>query len=658
MSIRKLNKDGVWEFVTTLDELLFATPSQAGTSWSAQSGALLDLSDQFIVQFKPSFSRAEQIALLKIAGAQWRGNVGQDKEALVLAQAANAQALDATIAALSKNPNVEFAERDWTVAIQVTSNDPIYLGNGGTLWGMYGDQTTPANAYGSQAGEAWAAGHIGSAKTVVGIIDTGMDYTHPDLYLNVWINQKEISASLRSTLVDTDADGVITFRDLNNVLNAGNVADKNGNGRIDAGDLLADTRWENGIDEDGNGYKDDLVGWDFVNNDNDPFDDNNHGTHVAGTIGGVGGNSVGVAGVNWNVQMMPLKFLGSNGSGSTSAALAALDYYTKASQAAGTGQDFVATNNSWGGGGFSQAMQDAIVRTGAAGNLFVAAAGNSSSNNDVTASYPSNYNTASALGFDAVVAVAALTSTGSLASFSSYGASTVDLAAPGSGIYSTIPGGTYASFSGTSMATPHVTGALALYASEHANSSAAQLRSALLGSVQSTPSVASLTSTGGRLDVGSLLAGSSLPPPPPPASDLTLYGTTANDILVGGAGNDSLCGVPASGSNLGKGTVDRLTGGAGNDLFILGDSRGRFYDDGNSKNAGNGDYALVTDFSNGDRVQLKSGTYFLKATTVSGNAGMGIYHDSNGNGVYASNDELIGLVMGSKTLAGADIVFV
>lgn len=279
-------------------------------------------------------------------------------------------------------PNVEYAEPNYIYNHFATSNDPYYTN--GSLWGMYGDATTPANQYGSQAGEAWAAGNTGSNTVIVGVIDEGIMKTHEDLSANIWINP------------------------------------------FDPVD---------GVDNDGNGYIDDTNGWDFDGNNNTIYDgaQDDHGTHVAGTIGAVGGNGKGVAGVNWNVKMISAKFLGRNG-GTLTNAVKAVDYITdlKTRHA----MNIVATNNSWGGGGFSQALQDAIERANAAGILFIAAAGNDTNNNDVTPSYPSSYPNAN------IIAVASITSTGGLSSFSNYGATTVDLGAPGSSIYSTLPDAT------------------------------------------------------------------------------------------------------------------------------------------------------------------------------------------------------------------------
>lgn len=350
---------------------------------------------------------------------------------------------------------VTFAEPNWIYTHGLVSNDPYYTN--GSLWGMYGAASTPSNAFGSRAAEAWAAGNVGKSNVYVGIIDEGV-MPHDDLEVNIWENPGEVAG--------------------------------------------------NGIDDDGNGYVDDVRGWDFDGRNNSTYDgtSDDHGTHVAGTIGAVGGNGFGVAGVNWNVTMIPAKFLGRRG-GTTANAVKAVDYLTDLKLRHGI--NLVATNNSWGGGGFSQALLDAINRGGNAGILFIAAAGNGGTdgvgdNNDTVANYPSNYVCASSNG-DCVVAVAAITSTGAKAGFSNYGATKVDLGAPGSAIVSTVPSkkGTpaYASYSGTSMATPHVTGAVALFAATHPGATAAAIKSAILSSATATPSLAGRTFTGGRLNV-------------------------------------------------------------------------------------------------------------------------------------------------------------
>ncbi|MGI8684688.1 MAG: S8 family peptidase [Acidimicrobiales bacterium] len=350
---------------------------------------------------------------------------------------------------LEAAPAVAYAEPNWIYTTDAVSTDTYYTS--GSLWGMYGDATSPANQFGSQAGEAWGTGHTGSNSVYVGIIDEGIQFTHPDLDANVWTNQ------------------------------------------FDASD---------GRDNDGNGYVDDTHGWDFANNDATIYDGgpkgnlDNHGTHVSGTIGAEA-NGAGVVGVNWNVKLISGKFLGRNG-GTTTNAIKAVDYFTDLKTRHGL--NIVATNNSWGGGGFSQALKDAIDRANAKNILFIAAAGNGGSdgvgdNNDIVASYPSNY------ASDNVVAVAAITSTGARSSFSNYGATTVDIGAPGSGIYSTLAGNKYGSYSGTSMATPHVTGAAALYASTHPGATAAQIKATILGAAVPTPSLAGKVVTGGRLNV-------------------------------------------------------------------------------------------------------------------------------------------------------------
>ena len=228
-------------------------------------------------------------------------------------------------------------------------------------------------------------------------------------------------------------------------------------------------------------------------------------------------NNIGVVGVNWNVTIISGKFLGPKG-GYTSDAIEAVDYFTGL-KIKHPEMNIVALNNSWGGGGFSQALLDAIVRAAQHNILFVAAAGNGDRfgraiNTDASPSYPSSYNTTAGAGYDSVISVTAIDSAGSKASWANYGATTVDLGAPGVGIYSTLPTDTYGSYSGTSMATPHVTGAAALYASTHPGATALQIKNALLGSTKATASLAGKTVTGGRLDLSTVIAPPTIPPVP------------------------------------------------------------------------------------------------------------------------------------------------
>ena len=249
---------------------------------------------------------------------------------------------------------------------------------------------------------------------------------------------------------------------------------------------------------------DDVHGWDFVNNNNTVYDggssgnQDDHGTHVAGTIG-ARSNGSGVVGVNWKITMISCKFLGPDG-GTTADAVKAVDSLTDLKNR--HGMNIVASNNSWGGGGYSQALYDAVKRANASNILFVAAAGNGGTdskgdNNDIVESYPSN------MDLPNVIAVAAITSSGARSSFSNYGAKTVDIGAPGSGIYSSTAYKTYASYNGTSMATPHVTGGVALYASRHPGATAATIKAAILNNAIPTSSLSGKCVSGGRLNLSS-----------------------------------------------------------------------------------------------------------------------------------------------------------
>ncbi|HKY75126.1 MAG TPA: S8 family serine peptidase, partial [Acidimicrobiia bacterium] len=259
---------------------------------------------------------------------------------------------------------------------------------------------------------------------------------------------------------------------------------------------------------------------DFDGNNNSVYDgsQDDHGTHVAGTIGAKGGNGVGVAGVAWDVKLLSAKFLGRRG-GTTANAVKAVDYFTDLKTRHRI--NLVATNNSWGGGGYSQALYDAINRANTAGILFVAAAGNEGINVDTSATYPASYTNAN------LISVAAIDNTGKRASWSNYGAVGVDFGAPGVNIYSTLPDGKYGAYSGTSMATPHVTGAVALYAASNPAAVHTKIRSDLLDAAVPTQSLSGVTVTGGRLDVVRALAGDGPVDPEPPAPEVRAVTVTA-----------------------------------------------------------------------------------------------------------------------------------
>ncbi len=421
----------------------------------------------------------------------------------------DAGALGRLSAALSGREGVSYVEPEHTVHIERSPDDPFFANN--SLWGLNG-------RYGINATAAWDV-TTGSTLVTVADIDTGIDYNHPDLYKNIWINQAEIPASRRANLAEIDGDGRITFYDLNHPVNqgAGKITDINVDGRIDAGDILApmakdsgggDTGfggWSDGVSQDGDAaYVDDLVGWNFVTNTNNPFDDHGHGTHVGGTIAAMGNNALGLVGVNWTVLVMALKFLDSNGSGSSLAAAEAVRY------AADLGARV--SNNSYGGAG-GTTLYNAISYAASKGNIFVAAAGNAGQDTDATANYPSAY------PLDNIISVAAIAGDGSLAGFSNYGARTVDVGAPGVGILSTLPNNGYASWSGTSMAAPHVTGTVALVLAQHPEWTYSQIIGRLLATTTPIAALAGKTVTGGIINAAAALA----PPVVPPPSSDVLY---------------------------------------------------------------------------------------------------------------------------------------
>jgi thermitase len=335
----------------------------------------------------------------------------------------------------SKLPGVVSAQPNYIYHLNATPNDPSF-----TQAQMYG-------MFKIQAPAAWDRS-TGSAQVVVAIIDTGIRYTHEDVAANMWHNPGEIQG--------------------------------------------------NGIDDDANGYVDDYYGYNFANGNSNPIDDFNHGTHVAGTIGGVGNNGKGVVGVNWNVRLMAVKLHDAAGNATAANAALCFQYVTMMKN---RGVNIRVTNNSWGGppeaAAYDQVLKDAIDATGNAGILNVFAAGNDNRNIETTPSYPASYNSPS------ILAVASSTSTDARSSFSNFGAVSVDLAAPGSSILSSVNSGdsSYSNFSGTSMASPHAAGAAALLVSYRPNISVATLKATLMNTVDVLPQWQGLVISNGRLNV-------------------------------------------------------------------------------------------------------------------------------------------------------------
>lgn len=417
--------------------------------------------DELIVQFRTTADSLDLEDAVRSAGLALKKHLpagGKPRSESGLAAFRTRLRLEEALAALENHPAVLYAEPHVMKFPQATSNDPHFLS--GKLWGMYGDQTSPSNRYGSQAGEVWAAGNTGSPEIYVAVLDQGIDVNHPDLAPNIGRNPGEIPG--------------------------------------------------NGVDDDNNGYIDDVHGYDFVNNDNTVFDGgrdkDTHGTHVAGTLAARGGNGIGAAGVCWNVKLLSGKFLGAKG-GTVADEVEAIEYFIDLKQRHGL--NIVAMNASFSGGS-SLAENIAVIRAAKAGILLVAAAGNAGGG---TVSWPARYDTSlnvfnadgslaeSGASYDAVIAVAAIDSKGALASWSGTHPTRVDLGAPGVGILSTLPGGRYGSMDGTSMATPHVTGGCVLYASAFPDAEPWEIREAILRTTVLTPSLEGKTLTGGRLNV-------------------------------------------------------------------------------------------------------------------------------------------------------------
>lgn len=450
---------------------------------SPESGREIQISaehapDRLIVRYNTESPRAEsammsiQSTTNAIAGAlvvQDLGEVGIPGMQVVQVSESS---LETAMKAYQASPDVLYVEPDYVISLSPIdktgkqSENPGFSASSTTypndpgftyLWGL--QNTGQAPFYGTagadiRAPEAWSV-TTGSPGVTIAVIDTGVDYTHPDLSANIWRNPRE-------TL--------------------------------------------NGRDDDGNGYVDDIRGWNFVLKNNDPMDDNGHGTHCAGTIAAVGNNGIGIAGTAWNVKIMPLKFLNAQGSGYISDAISAILYANK------MGASII--SNSWSGTGYSQSLKDAID---ASSSVVICAAGNSGANSDSNPQYPAAFTS------NNIISVAATDYHDRLASFSNYGVNSVDIAAPGVSIYSTSRAGTYQYMSGTSMAVPHVAGVAALIKSKYPSSSTAQVKNLLLSNTDPVSALSGKIATGGRLNAAKALG--QISPTPTPTKTPTPYPT-------------------------------------------------------------------------------------------------------------------------------------
>ena len=393
---------------------------------------------RLLVRFAAGVQAAQRVPMMNALGGAQIVREYKVVPGLCLVKLPAGQSVAQALQTFNRTAGILYAEPDYAVKAIATPNDPRF----GELWGMNNTgQTGGTPDADIDAPAAWDL-NTGSRQVVVAVIDTGVDYTHPDLTNNIWTNPGEIPG--------------------------------------------------NGIDDDGNGFVDDVHGYDFVNGDGDPMDDHYHGTHVSGTIGAEGNNGIGVAGVCWKVRIMALKFLDAGGGGNTADAISAIEYATLMGARV--------MNNSWGGGGYEQSLKDAIDAAGAANIVFVAAVGNDFGNdNDVIPFYPSGYDSTN------ILSVMATDQDDLMSDFSNFGLTTVDLAGPGTDVLSCEPGGGYQLLSGTSMATPHVSGACALLLSANPLLNVASLKQALISTVDSN--LPGLCVSGGRLNLARALAG-------------------------------------------------------------------------------------------------------------------------------------------------------
>jgi len=432
--------------------LTLATLTLASTVVFAGAPKIESVPGEYVVRLKSNVMMSmDKQTLSNALGAYVKSTIPTQN--IVVVKKAVVETESSVIASLKANPMVDVAEPNLIYHINRLPDDPL-LGN---LWGMKNigqkDSQGKVGVPGVDIGmeQAWDV-ETGSDKMVVAVIDTGVDFTHPDLQANLWTNEAE-------------ANG------------------------------------QPGVDDDGNGVIDDIHGYNAITGTGDAHDDQGHGSHCSGTIGAKGNDGKGIVGVNWDVKIMAVKFLSAQGSGTLEDAVKAIDYANR--------MGAKVMSNSWGGGGFSQTLLDVIKQSNEKGAIFIAAAGNDNNNNDTRPSYPATYDVPN------IISVAAIDNQGARASFSSYGKKTVHVGAPGVNVYSST-GGAYDSWSGTSMATPHVSGIAALVWSHEPSLTNLQLKERILTTARPIAGLKGKVSTGGLVNAYNALTNTR---PEPDAND-------------------------------------------------------------------------------------------------------------------------------------------
>jgi subtilisin family serine protease len=480
---------------------------------------------QILVKMRPEVGRGFEPDLIRDQVLPGRGarvaslDVGVEQGGgLYLVELDRGITVEEAIARALEDPRVEYAEPNHLLYTAAIPNDTFF----DRQWGLF---NTGAN-FGKPGADIGATRlwdtTQGSDDIVAAVIDTGIDVAHPDLAANIWVNTREVPG--------------------------------------------------NGVDDDGNGFVDDRNGWDFADNDSNPdFGLDFHGTHVAGTVGAVGNNNLGVTGVAWRVKIMALKFIRGR-SGDAANAVKAINYAVDQKK---RGVNVRVINASWSGDEASNSLRKAIKRAGDQGILFVCAAGNGGSDSrgddiDVIPEYPAAWSTE----VSSIVTVAALDRADKLAGFSNYGRKTVSVGAPGVDVFSTVPGGGYASLNGTSMATPHVAGSAVLILSQSPDLTPSQVRDRIVSRSERVLTLASKSVSSARMNVFNASTNAA---PAPPSLGINEVAANKKKLTIDGLGFVSsstlieINGVPApkvkyvNEYGLPGGTITRMTSKLGKD---------------------------------------------------------------------------------------------